>query len=92
MQLNTYQSAADPEVYVTLPSVEAAAIFAIVQELAPMHLAPIRCGYTLSDTLCDTTFKELVTFEIAANGYAVHGRDAAFAQRAEPRGRRSASL
>lgn len=76
MQLNTYQSRQAPEVYVTMPTVEAEAIFSLVEELGPMRLTPLRCGYQLSEEP-DLRFVEFVTFEIAATGYAVHGFHAA---------------
>jgi hypothetical protein len=77
VDLNTYRSTASPAVYVTMPAREAAAIIAIVDRLEPMRLTPVRCGYTLSDD-GDMAFREFVTIEIAATGYAVHGFDPAF--------------
>ena len=64
-----------PHVYVTMPTVEAAAIFALVDSLAPLRLAPVRCGYTLSGDARDEPFLEEVTLGIGAIGYAVHGFD-----------------
>jgi hypothetical protein len=77
VELNTYQSRTTPDVYVTMPAVEAAAIFALVDCLGPMCLTPVRCGYRLSGDPRDTGFREKVTLEIAAVGYAVHAYDSA---------------
>jgi len=78
VDLNTYRSGAAPDVYVTMPSAEAAALFAVVDKLVAMRLAPIRCGYTISHDERDVPFREYITTEIAASGYAVHGFDSAF--------------
>ena len=60
-----------------MPAVEAAAIFALVDCLAPLRLTPVRCGYTLSGDPRDARFLEKVTLEIAAIGYAIHPYDSA---------------
>jgi hypothetical protein len=75
MRLITYQSRTTPAVYVTMPMLEAAAIFSIVERLAPMRLIELRCGYSLADE-DDREFVEFVTREIAQSGYAVHGHHA----------------
>jgi hypothetical protein len=77
MELNTYQSRTSPDVYVTMPTVEAAAIIALVDGLAPLSLTPVRCGYRLSGEARDRAFLEKITLEIAAIGYAVHRFDSA---------------
>lgn len=73
MDFNTYRSRAKPDVFVTMPTREAAAIMAFVDELHVLRLAPLRCNYTMSDHPRDTSFLEFVTAEIALRGYAIHG-------------------
>ena len=73
MDLNTYRSRAQPDVFVTMPTREAPAIMEFVEELLALRLMPVRSGYPLSRHARDTTFLEFVTAEIALRGYAIHG-------------------
>jgi len=77
MHLNTYESAASPGVFVTLPSSEAPFVIAMVDTLAALQLRLFRGNYTISGQPADRDFLELVTLRIADDGYAVHGFDIA---------------
>ena len=85
MNLDTYQSAAIPDVFVTCPSVEARWTIASVDKLSALRLELVRPRYTLSSTTHNTAFVEFVNAEIALSGYAVHGFDLAFEQWLRPR-------
>jgi hypothetical protein len=89
MRVNTYESAAIPDVFVTFPSVEAASIIAAVDKLAALELQLVRARYTLDTHDKNAAFAEFVAVEIALSGYAVHGFDVAFEQRRHPRPRGS---
>ena len=78
MQLNTYESGALRDVFVTVPSAEAQMTLAVVDKLAKLRLKLVRHGYTVSDDSRNLPFLEFVSMEIAASGYAVHGYDLAF--------------
>jgi len=82
MNLDTYESAALLDVFVTLPTVEARSMIALVDKLAALKLRLVRGSYTLASDAATGAFRELVMTEIAACGYAVHGFDLAFS--AEP--------
>lgn len=77
MDLNTYESRAIADVFVTLPSAEAATIV-LVDKLAAMRLTLVRGGYCLDSRTDGETFLALVSEGIANSGYAVHGFDLAF--------------
>jgi hypothetical protein len=77
MHLNTYESAAIPDVFVTLPSNEAPFVIAMVDTLTAMQLRLFRGDYTVSGEPADLEFLELVTTRIADKGYALHGFDLA---------------
>lgn len=89
MRLNTYESEAIPDVFVTFPSVEAASIIGSVDKLAALELQVVRARYTLDSQARHAAFAEFVAIEIALSGYAVHGFDLAFGHRARPRPRRA---
>ena len=85
MNLDTYESAAVPDVFVTVPSAEAGTTIAMVDMLVALRLSLVRPHYKLvSDARMDA-FRELVLTEIAACGYAVHGFDVAFEDRRQRR-------
>lgn len=86
MNLDTYESAAIPDVFVTLPSMEAATTLLAVDKLAVLRLCLVRRSYTLHSDARNRAFVEFVRGEIADNGYAVHGFNLAFEQRVRPRG------
>lgn len=85
MRLNTYRSASRPDVFVTFPSVEASSIIASVDRLSALQLQLVRPHYTLASDSRNAAFVEFVAAQIALSGYAVHGFDHAFEQRALPR-------
>jgi hypothetical protein len=85
MNLDTYESAAIPDVFVTMPSAEARTTIATVQKLAALRLHLIRHGYTLRCDLRNRAFAELISTQIATSGYAVHGFDLGFEERTRPR-------
>lgn len=78
MRLNTYESAAIPDVFVTVPSAEARTTIALVDKLAALRLHLVRGSYTISGDCRNRPFLDLVSSEIAQSGYAVHGFDLAF--------------
>jgi hypothetical protein len=73
VDLNTYRSRAQPDVFVTMPTREAPAIMAYVEELHVLRLIPLWSNYPLSRHARDTSFLEFVTAQIALRGYAIHG-------------------
>jgi hypothetical protein len=77
MNLDTYESAALLDVFVTLPSAEARTMIAMVDKLAALELRLVRSSYTLASD-ASGAFRELVLTGIATCGYAVHGFDLAF--------------
>ena len=81
MRLSTYQSASRPTVFVTVATVEARAVIAMVNELAKLDLYVVRANYVASDAPCDARFRELVYTRIAKIGYAVHGFEQAAGRR-----------
>jgi hypothetical protein len=85
MNLDTYESAAIPDVFVTIPSAEARTTIATVDKLGALRLHLVRHGYRLRSDLRNRAFVDLVSTEIALRGYAVHGFDVGFEQRASPR-------
>ena len=78
MQLNTYESAARPDVFVTMPTVEAGSIMMVVDRLIDLRLNLVRKGYTLCVDSHHLPFLKFVTWEIGAQGYAIHGSNPAF--------------
>ena len=85
MNLDTYESDAIPDVFVTIPSVEARTTIATVDKLGALRLHLVRHDYRLRSNLRNCAFVELVSTEIATRGYAVHGFDVGFEQRASAR-------
>jgi hypothetical protein len=73
MRLNTYQSGHRPHLFVTIATVEANAIIAIVEGLSTLGLHVVRANYAMPDDFRDTRFSQLVAAGIAKDGYAVHG-------------------
>jgi len=84
MRLNTYESRAIPDVFVTLPRTEARSLIAMVDKLTALRLRLFRGDYTISEESDDLHFLELVTTRIAEDGYVLHGFDVAVG-RGEPR-------
>jgi len=78
MNLDTYESAAVLDVFVTLPTAEARTMIAVVDKLAALKLRLVRSSYTIAPDASAGAFRELVLTEIATCGYAVHGFDIAF--------------
>ena len=77
MNLDTYESGALANVFVTLPSREAACTIDAVDELGALDLRLLRGGYTLADEPGNLDFRAFVLERIAAIGYAIHGYDVA---------------
>lgn len=73
VELNTYRSRAQPDVFVTMPTREAAALTTFVEELLALRLIPLCSSYPLSRHARDMPFLEFVTAQIALRGYAIHG-------------------
>ena len=90
MNLDTYQSAAIPDVFVTVPSAEARALLVAVDKLVALRLRLVRPCYRLFSDAGNGAFMEFVSAEIALSGYAVHGFNVAFEQPGS--GRRRAVL
>jgi hypothetical protein len=88
MNLDTYESGAIPDVFVTIPSVEALATIAAVEMLAALRLRLVRARYTLHSNAGNAAFVELVATQIALSGYAVHGFNLGFEQRLHSRASR----
>lgn len=80
MRLNTYESRALPDVFVTMPSAEASSILALVDRLRHLGLELVRDGYTPAQGGPECSFAALIATQIADHGYAVHGFDLAFAE------------
>jgi hypothetical protein len=91
MNLDTYESAAIPDVFVTIPSAEASAVIATVDKLRALKLHVVRHGYALRSDSRNAAFVEWVNTQIGASGYAVHGFDLGFEQRARARKRAGAN-
>jgi len=85
MNMDTYESAAIPDVFVTCPSAEARATLMAVDKLAALRLRLVRPGYTLDSDAGNKAFVEFVCAEIALSGYAVHGFNVAFDKRSRRR-------
>jgi hypothetical protein len=85
MNLDTYESAAVRDVFVTIPSAEARMTIAMVDKLAALRLRLVRSSYTLACNAPACAFRDLVLTDIAACGYAVHGFDIAFEHRRQRR-------
>jgi len=81
MNLNTYESAAIPDVFITTSSVEAGSVIGLVDKLSALQLRLVRGDYSLRGDANDLHFLELVTAGIAESGYAVHGFDVAAERR-----------
>jgi len=81
MNVDTYESAAIPDIFVTVPSVEARTTLVAVDRLAALRLHLVRPRYTLLSEGGNTAFVEFVSAEIALSGYALHGFNVAFEQR-----------
>jgi hypothetical protein len=85
MNVDTYESDAIPDVFVTLPTAEASAVIATVDKLRALRLHVVRHGYALRPDSRNAAFVEWINTQIAASGYAVHGFDLGFEQRARAR-------
>jgi hypothetical protein len=85
MNLDTYQSAVVSGMFVTLPSAEAVATIAIVDQLSVLRLNPVRCSYRFPDWSQESPFVEFVLSEIAERGFALHRFDRSFNARRGPR-------
>src|SRR5687768_9297648 len=73
MRLNTYQSSHRPHLFVTLSTVEAQSVIAVVEALSMLALRVVRSDYAVPEDIRDTRFRELVFAGIAKDGYAIHG-------------------
>jgi hypothetical protein len=80
MNLDTYESGAIPDVFVTIPSAGAAATIASVKKLAALRLRLVRARYTLRSNAANAAFVKFVGTQIASSGYALHGFDLACEQ------------
>jgi hypothetical protein len=79
--LNTYESRAIADVFVTLRAVEAEATLATVDVLGALRLERYRAGYETVPPPPHEVFFRMVTSEITARGFALHGFDLAFERR-----------
>jgi hypothetical protein len=80
MNLDTYESGAIPDVFVTIPSVGALATIASTRKLAALRLRLVRSRYSLASSAGNAAFAKFVGAEIASSGYAMHGFDLACEQ------------
>ena len=80
MQLNTYKSGHHPDLFVTIPSVEAQSVISMIDELSALGLRVVRTDYAMADDPRDRRFREMVSTGIAKDGYAVHGFERAVAR------------
>jgi hypothetical protein len=78
MKLDTFESDAIPDVFVTLPSAEARTTIIAVEKLAALRLRVVRPGYTVRSGTGHAAFVDLICTQIADSGYALHGFDLAF--------------
>lgn len=81
MRLSTYQSTPRPTLFVTVATVEARSVIAMVDELATLDLHVVRENYEASDAPRDASFRDLVSARIAEVGYAMHGFERAVGRR-----------
>jgi hypothetical protein len=85
VMLNTYESRAIADVFVTLRAVEAAGALATVDILGALQLEGYRPGYEAVPPPPHEMFFRMVTSEITERGFALHGFDVAFERRARRR-------
>lgn len=87
--LDTYQSRAIADVFVTVRAVEARCVVACAGLLGPLRLEGYRRGYEIATLPCHDDFFRRVAADITARGFALHGFDVAFERR---RSRRTAGV
>jgi hypothetical protein len=79
MELNTYESAASPQTFVTIPTMAASSTLRLVEDLVALRLSVIKHGYSFPDAACESPFARSVLTQIVDRGYALHGQDRSFA-------------
>ena len=72
MDVDTFRSALIDDVFVTVPSNAAAATISTVEELTPLRLDPVRCGYAVPSPDQSPDFARFVLTEVVRKGYAAH--------------------
>jgi hypothetical protein len=83
--LDTYESRAIADVFVTVRTVEAQAALATVDLLGALRLEHYRSAYQAAPPPPHQVFFSNVASEIVERGFALHGFDLAFERRRQPR-------
>jgi hypothetical protein len=78
MQIDTFESAVTPGLFVTMPSATSCATRQIIEKFAAMKLGDYRLHYEFPDASCGMPFATSVMTKIVDEGYAMHGMDNAF--------------
>lgn len=76
MRLNTYQSAVDAGVFVTIPTAAARATLHLVDGLQDLQLHLVRRAYQFPDAVAQSPFVVSILTQVIDEGYAMHADEA----------------